>query len=53
MISLGCDDVLKDNDKFGGTFQDNRANHQLYIVQCPTGCSSNGESIAMGLGIHP
>lgn len=37
MIILSCDDVVKDNDRFGPKFSRN-TNFEMIIAICPTNC---------------
>jgi len=53
MVELTCDEVVKDNPKFGPKFVGQFPNYKLIIAKCPTGCSGPSNSPTMGKGIHP
>lgn len=53
MVELTCDEVVKDNPKFGPKFVGQFPNYKLIIAKCPTGCYGPSNSPTMGKGIHP
>lgn len=51
MITLTCDDVVSNNEKFGPKYT-KLVNFEMIIAVCPTGCIKS-ETNVYGLGIHP
>jgi len=40
LLDLECDEIMKDNSKFGPKFI-GKSNYELYIVKCPNNCYSS------------
>jgi len=53
MVSLTCDEVVKDNPKFGPNFVGQFPNYKMVIASCPAGCYKPSRSPTLGIGIHP
>jgi len=53
LVTLTCDEVVKDNPKFGPNFVGNSPNYKLVIAKCPSGCYKPSSTPTLGMGIHP
>jgi hypothetical protein len=51
MIILTCDDIVRNNERFGPKYT-KFINFEMIIAVCPPGCAKS-ETNVFGLGIHP